>query len=101
MSVILNETALQFLLNDPDGPVGRDLQRRSINIVRLAQADAAEIIHLGFDVFGSIGFAIENDDLGLVSYIGGDGGRISDYLAAKDAREGRPYTRAVMSGLHI
>lgn len=32
MSVEINEEALAFLLNDPDGPVGRDLERRAINV---------------------------------------------------------------------
>lgn len=32
MSVDIDETALDFLLNDPEGPVGRDLERRALNV---------------------------------------------------------------------
>ena len=100
MSVIFDESALNFLLQDPAGPIGIDLRRRSENIVRQAEVNAREIIHQGFDPAQIIGYEIVNGDMGLESRIGVDGGRIGDYLVEKDAREGKPFTNAVQQELH-
>lgn len=32
MSTEINEAEMEYLLNDPDGPVGRDLERRALNV---------------------------------------------------------------------
>jgi hypothetical protein len=100
VSVILNEAALTFLLESPAGPVGQDLRRRSENVTRLVRENAQRIIEeLDTDL---IGFSIDVRDEGLVSVVGmTSGGRIDDYLAAKEQREQVIFAPALQQGLHI
>jgi hypothetical protein len=85
MSVTLNEPALRFLLEDPAGPVGLDLRRRSDNILPLMRERAQAVLPMApadivdYDIF------VGED--GLVSVFGYKGGRWADYLAAKAQRE--------------
>lgn len=99
-SLVFDPAALDFLLENPEGPVGQDLRRRAENITRLAQQQAGEIIHRG--VFGAsiVGYEIRSGENGLEALIGCDAGRIGEYLALKDVREGRPFTAATQAGLH-
>jgi hypothetical protein len=98
MSVTLYEPALRFLLEDPDGPVGIDLQRRSEIITRLVEQNVQFIITTAPD--GIVGYQITNGDLGLQSEIGVVGsGRWSNYLASKEVREGVIFRPALDQGL--
>jgi hypothetical protein len=100
MSVILDEAALDFVLESPDGPIGRDLERRSENIVREVRADARQIIHTGFDPTQIIGYEIVSGQDGLESRIGVSDGRIGEYLVEKDARELKPFTSGLERGFY-
>jgi hypothetical protein len=106
MSVTLDEGALTFLLENPAGPIGRDLLRRSENIVREARVDAAGIIHTGFPIWQDIGYSIVSGEDGLESLIGfanpqdGESDTLSDYLIKKDQNEGKPFTSAVERAFH-
>ena len=98
MSVTLFEPSLRFLLEDQDGPVGMDLQRRSEVITRLVQQNAQHIIIQMPD--GVVGYEISNGDLGLQAEIGlKGGGRWSEYLAAKELREQVVFAPALDQGL--
>ena len=87
MSVLLNESALQFLLENPAGPVGIDLMQRSEVIVRNGESIAALIIEDAF-IRPNVDYEISNSDLGLQSVIGIPySGSVSEYLALKFDRE--------------
>lgn len=99
MSVTLNEAALRFLLEDPAGPVGIDLARRSENITRLVRTNAQRIIPQIPESL--IDYEISSGDQGLQSVIGLEGsGRWSSYLAAKEDREGVIFRPALDIGLN-
>lgn len=96
--ITLNEASLRFLLEDPAGPVGIDLRRRSENITRLVRTNARRIIPQIPDSI--IDYEISSGDLGLQSVIGIEGtGRWSSYLAAKEDREGVVFRSALDVGL--
>lgn len=99
-SLVFDPAALDFLLQNPDGPVGQDLRFRAENITRISEQQAGEIVHRGFQGQRIVGYEIRNGDEGLEAVIGVDGGRIGDYLIAKDVREGRPFTQATQAGIH-
>lgn len=98
MSVTLNEAALRFMLEDPAGPVGADLRRRSENVTALVRQNAQRIIRtLPADV---VEYEIQSSEEGLRSVIGIKGsGRWSEYLAAKEAREAVIFAPALDAGL--
>lgn len=99
MSVIFNEAALTFLLESPDGPVGRELQRVSENVTALVRENATKIIEQ-MDP-NIVQFTISSGDNGLQSVIGVEGtGRWSSYLAAKEEREAVIFAPALEVGLH-
>jgi len=97
--LVFNEAALRFLLEDPDGPVGRDLERRSINITELVKENATKILEkMNPDL---VQYVITSGDDGLQSVIGVEGtGRWSSYLAAKEEREAVIFAPALAEGLH-
>lgn len=99
MSLVFNEAALNYLLNDPEGPVGQDLQRRSENITALVKENATKILEqMNPDI---VQFTISSGDDGLQSVIGVEGtGRWSSYLAAKEKREAVVFAPALAQGLH-
>ena len=98
-NLVFNEAALKFLLEDPDGPVGRELQRVSENITQLVKDNAHKILEqMNPDI---VMFEISNTDDGLQSVIGVEGtGRWSSYLAAKEERERVIFAPALAVGLH-
>jgi hypothetical protein len=100
MSVILNQAALDFLLQNPAGPVGQDLRRRSENITQLVRDNATKVLEaMPRDL---IDFEISVTDDGLQSVIGVVGqGRWSSYLAAKEEREKVIFAPAVQQGIHL
>ena len=99
MSLVFNEAALNFLLESPDGPVGRDLERRVINITQLVRDNATKILEQMPPEI--VGYEIVNGDDGLAAIIGVQGaGRWSSYLAAKEAREAVVFAPALQQGLH-
>lgn len=100
MSITLNEAALRFLLEDPAGPVGLDLQRRSESVTTLVRQNAQKIIKtLPPDL---VDYEIQSSDDGLRSVIGIKGaGRWSEYLAAKEGREGVIFAPALDAGLDV
>lgn len=98
MSVILNEAALHFLLEDPAGPVGLDLRRRAENITELVRANATKILEQMDPQV--IQYEISSGDNGLQAVIGVEGvGRWSSYLAAKEEREAVIFAPALAQGL--
>lgn len=98
MSVTLNEAALNFLLDNPAGPVGIDLRRRAENITRLVRANATKILE---EMPPSlVDFEVVSGDDGLAAIIGVQGtGRWSSYLAAKEQREAVIFAPALAQGL--
>lgn len=93
-----NEAAMHFLLEDPAGPVGLDLRRRSESITELVRANATKILEqMNPDI---IQYAITSGDNGLQAVIGVEGtGRWSSYLAAKEEREAVIFAPALAAGL--
>ena len=103
MSLVFNEAALNFLLESPDGPVGRELERISINVTQLVRDNATKILKGNASVPGRIQFEISNNDDGLQSVIGitsGGSNRWAEYLAAKERREAVIFAPALDVGLH-
>lgn len=98
MSLIFNEEALNFLLENPAGPVGQDLLRRTIIITDLVRANATKILEeLPPE---AIRYDITSGDNGLQAVIGVEGtGRWSSYLAAKEEREAVIFAPALAQGL--
>lgn len=98
-AVTLNQAALNFLLENPAGPVGQDLRRRAENVTVLLRDGATTILEaMPPDL---IQYQIRSGDAGLEAVVGVvGGGRWSDYLVAKEAREGKPFAPALQQGLH-
>ena len=98
VSLVFNEAALDFLLENPAGPVGLDLRRRAENITRLVRANATKILE-EMDP-GLVDYVIVSGDDGLQAIIGVEGtGRYSSYLAAKEKREAVVFAPALAAGL--
>lgn len=99
MSLVFNEQALKHLLQDPDGPVGRDLRRRAENITELVRDNATRVLQrMPREI---VQYEIRNGDDGLEAVIGVSGsGRWSSYLAAKEQREKVIFAPALAQGLH-
>ena len=98
MSLVFNEAALNFLLENPAGPVGLDLRRRAENITSLVRDNATKIIE-EMDP-GLIQYEIRSGEDGLEAVIGVEGvGRMSTYLAAKERREAVIFAPALAAGL--
>ena len=91
MAVILNETVLRALLETREGPVGRDLERRAVNVTAAARLNAQGILArmTPAQAEQAIEYRIGNDAEGLFATIGvdPDQGSFSDYLARKEQRE--------------
>ena len=100
MAVVWNEAALLALLESPDGPVGRELDRVSQNVTSLVRDNATKIIEeMNPDI---VQYVISSGDNGLQSVIGVEGtGRWSSYLAAKEKREAVVFAPALEVGLHV
>jgi len=98
VSLVFNEAALRFLLEDEAGPVGQDLRRRSEAITELVRANATKILEqMSPDV---VQFEISTGEDGLQAIIGVEGtGRWSSYLAAKEKREAVIFAPALAQGL--
>ena len=96
--LVFNESALEFLLQSPVGPVGQDLRRRSENITQLVRVNATRILEeMSAEL---IGYDIRVGDAGLESVIGMvEGGRWDRYLAAKEQREQNIFAPALQQGL--
>ena len=94
MSVSLYEASLRQLLEDPAGPVGVELVRRSEIIVAEARRGAEVIMKQ--PMTDLIDYDIVVGDDGLASIVGVRGqGRISQYLAFKQENEGKPFDLAM------
>jgi hypothetical protein len=104
MSVILNQAALDFLLQNPAGPVGQDLRRRCENITPIYRDNVAVVLPEFFESGGDIDFTIFVGDQGLQATIGIRGrdadDRWANYLAAKVEKEPDKATSALEQGLH-
>jgi hypothetical protein len=98
VSLVFNEAALRFLLEDEAGPVGQDLRRRAEAITDLVRANATKILEqMSPDV---VQFEISTGEDGLQAIIGVEGtGRWSSYLAAKEKREAVIFAPALAQGL--
>lgn len=86
-SLVLNEAALKFLLEDPDGPVGQDLRRRSENITIIYHENVARYLPTFVEQGGRIDYEIVSDDDGLRSFIGINPGHGSDRFAENVAKK--------------
>jgi hypothetical protein len=87
---VFNEAALNFLLENPDGPLGRKLERAAIRIAGNYE-NVVDIIWQNQDqsVKPEASYTVENDVNGLQAVIGfPDGqGHIAEYMADKFVRE--------------
>lgn len=87
MSVTLNEPALKVLLENPVGPVGRDIQRRAEAMLHAYRERIQDITE------GSISFPVTQDvekvtrEDGAVEIGIFDNGSVARYLAEKMPRE--------------
>ena len=98
MSLVFNEAALNFLLENPAGPVGLDLRRRAENITQLVRDNATKILEQMPPEL--VRYEISSGDDGLQAIIGVEGtGRWSSYLAAKERREAVIFAPALAAGL--
>lgn len=98
MSLVFNEAALHFLLENPAGPVGQDLRRRAEVITDLVRANATKVLEMLPPE--TIQYEITSGDDGLQAVIGVEGvGRWSTYLAAKEQREAVIFAPALAQGL--
>ena len=105
MTVILNEAALRFMLEDEIGPVGLDLKRRSENITDIYRQNVMNIIPAFGEHGGDVRYRIEVSEDGLQSVIGIDpgdsvSGRMGAYLAEKVEREPEKAGDALARGNH-
>lgn len=85
MSLVFNEAALNFLLQDPDGPIGRKLERVSNHIAGRYEA-VIGVVWENQDPFlqPRVDYDIGNGANGLQSVIGiVDEGSLSEYMAHK------------------
>ena len=81
----INEAALVALLESHEGPVGRLVEQKAQEVTAAAQRNAATIMHRYPEVVS----AIDYEQHGTEAVVGiRDEGSISEYLAAKAAREG-------------
>jgi hypothetical protein len=96
--LVFNEAALDFLLENPAGPVGLDLRRRAEAITDLVRANATKILEqMPPD---TVQYEIVSGEDGLEAIIGVEGtGRWSSYLAAKERREAVIFAPAIAAGL--
>jgi hypothetical protein len=86
VSVVLNELAIDHLFNDPTGPVARRLQLLT-DQTAVAATDNAQVIMKGNLPPGAISSQLRLGPDGLEGAVILDGGRISDYLRAKERKE--------------
>jgi hypothetical protein len=97
-SLVFNEAALNFLLENPAGPVGQDLRRRAERITQLVRDNATKVLEQLPPE--TIQYEIVSGDDGLEAIIGVEGtGRWSSYLAAKEERERVIFAPALAQGL--
>ena len=82
----INEQALAALLHSREGPVGQLVERRAQEITAAAQRNAAVIMHRQPSVVSAINYQMVSGTEAVVGIR--DEGPISEYLAAKAAREG-------------
>lgn len=103
MSVTLNEAALRYMLEDPTGPVGLDLQHRAEAVTDIARENAQNIIKQLPAT--AVDYQIVNQNDGLAAIIGITRGEVSsrwsDYLAQKEIREGVVFADALERGLDV
>lgn len=100
--ITVNDAALAVLLRAPDGPVGRDLQRRTFQVANRARENASgEIIGIDTgDLIGGIHAHFSDDANGLRATVGTDARhRGFAYPTFWDVN-GRPWlTRSLAEGL--
>lgn len=103
MSVTLNTAALDFLLRNPAGPVGRDLERRAEKVTAIYRTNVRNIMPQFSE--DSVGYEIMVGDDGLLAIIGIRGGSDSDrwarYLAQKVEKEPEKAVGAIQQGFHV
>ena len=86
MSVTLFEPAIERFLTSPQGPVGRDVQRRADRMLEVYKSRARQIFENKSGISGDERVVMaQGPDLGFE--IGFLDGRIEEYLAPKIARE--------------
>lgn len=88
-NLVFNEAALNFLLQDPDGPVGRKTERSANQIAGNYDA-VVNIIwqNQDQDLRPAAEYTVGNGAEGLEAVIGfPDQGRVSQYMAEKFERE--------------
>ena len=94
MTVVLNEAALVQMLEAEGGPTGIFLRQKAEIIVQEARRGAEVIMKQ--PMTGYIDYAIVSGDDGVAAIVGVQGqGRISEYLAFKQANEGKPFDSAM------
>jgi hypothetical protein len=89
MSLVFNEAALNRLLQNPDGPVGRKLERTAIQITQ-NYGNVTGIIWQNQDMSlkPQADYTVSSGDNGLQAVIGIlDEGSISEYMDRKFVRE--------------
>ena len=92
MTVVLFDGVIDAYMENPQGPVARDVERRAQAVVEVARAGVRKIMHRApFDVAQNVNYVMEGNE----AVIGIDvsqtlhGGRSPElYLDAKVAKEG-------------
>lgn len=101
MTVVLNEAAIQRLLQSPHGPVGDDLIRRAQNVTALATTNAEGAV-IGIDtgdLHSGIQYQLLQDADGLEAVIKTDAQHRGFFYPAFHDQNGRPWlTSALRDG---
>ena len=104
MSLVVNEAALNFLLQEENGPVGIDLRRRAENISTIYEQNVARYLPAFVEQGGSIDYEISVQDDGLQAIIGINPGhgsdRFAENVAKKILKEPEKALDAVSQGLY-
>lgn len=104
MTVRLLEPGIQFLLQDENGPVGRDLRRRAENVAAEAAANASgDIIGIQTgDLHSGIRYVLQDSGEGLEAVVRTDAEHGGFAYPAWWDQNGKPWlTTALRDGLDL
>jgi hypothetical protein len=94
----LNEAAIAVLLNSPDGPVGRDILRRSIRVEEKARENASGPV-IGIrsgDLLQGLHSGLGADERGLVGVVSTDARHRGFAYPTFHDTHGRPWLTAAL-----
>lgn len=100
MSVILNEAGIQRLFSNPEGPVGREIERLAQRVEAAAELNARFIMHRNPALIdGMIRYRLEEGASGIQAVVGVvPSGKVSEYLDEKAAapKEGEGWMKLAL-----